>query len=33
MTNPIVGWLPFLIFVVLALAGSAVGYAQFLAIS
>jgi hypothetical protein len=25
------GWVPFLLFLVLALAGSAVGYAQFLA--
>jgi hypothetical protein len=33
MSNPIVGWLPFLVFLVLALLGSAVGYAQFLAIS
>lgn len=32
MTNPIIGWLPFLLFLVLAIVGCAIGYVQFLSL-
>jgi hypothetical protein len=30
MSRSVLGWVPFLVFVVLALVGSAIGYAEFL---